>query len=103
MDLESLRDFENQASREISFELPMGVNLFLAGTEGAVSLPSEIVNHPILVEQAAQRRELVGQVDNIFAKIPDVHMDVEEAMALGIVGEEEVVGFFQGLNDFIET
>lgn len=103
MTVEFLDEVENSTSGEISLGLPMGVNLFLVGTPNAESLPQEIVSNPTLREQAGQRRELVGKLENIFTKIPDVHTDIEDAMGLGVVGEDEVSEVFEGLSDFIQT
>jgi hypothetical protein len=102
---ESFRESESESlalPESMAVVRPAGVGLFLSGKE-ETHLPKEIANHPELLGQAAQRRELYSKMGRIFEQVSDVNMDLSEAADRSLVSAEDMTEIYERLTNFIET
>jgi hypothetical protein len=82
---------------------PPSVDLFMAGLNSNPNFPSEFAHHPILLEQAQKRRELYELSGSIFDHLPNHEMGLHEAVDGKMLASDEVVRYYDGLAEFLET
>ncbi len=87
----------------ITFQRPIGVDLFYAGDGSENNLPQSVLEHPRLLKEAAERRELYDSLGTLFAAIPDPRMDISEAMNTGLVSADSARAVYSQLTNFLET
>lgn len=80
---------------------PPSLDLLNAGLVSTPELPKEFSQDSRLLEQARERRDLHEQFNTIFAKVPDVSMDWEEAISSNLITSEEVRAVYERLADFL--
>lgn len=82
---------------------PAGVDLFLCGNGGESFLPTEVAGNRKLLEEAAQRRRISGNLGKIFERVEDLNLDVGEVLSRGLVKPKELANLYQELTEFIEV
>ena len=80
---------------------PPSITLFEAGSQVGAGLPREIARNPQLIEQASQRRELYALLKDLFAKMPDLTMDVLAAYKENLITDQELIRLYDQLTAFL--
>lgn len=87
---------------------PLGVVVLMSAgaelihPESFVNLPKEISQNPILVEEAGERVALLSRFDEIFTKISDPTVQIDEALRRDVVSSSEIASLYDSISDFLE-
>lgn len=80
---------------------PAGADLIYPGFHS--SLPENIFQNPILIEQAEKRRTLISGFERVFEKMPDSTSQIEEVIRSGVIDSTEAANLFDSITDFLES
>lgn len=99
-----MRKSEEKETREksaVRIWRPPSVELFYAGL-GSPNIDSELMYNAQLLEEAQERRMLHENFTTLFSQMADCHMELDEAIASGIVHSSNVESLYDQLHKFMK-
>ncbi len=98
----SAHNLQSEHEPGARFEIsPAPVDLLFAGRSLESMLPPELAINPDLLEQSVERRELMDGLVRVFRQVPDVTMEISQAVDQGLIDHEEVLQLYQRLTEFL--
>lgn len=92
-----------EEEKEIIVFEPLNKALFLCEPEKQTYLAPEVIENPVVLEQASKRRQLYSKINLLFEAVCDPEMDIAEALNKGLVLQSDLAEVYLGLADFLEA
>ncbi len=81
---------------------PIGAELFFAGLKPDIDSTPVVLGNPKLIEQAKERRELHSLFEEVYEKVTDVNLDIEQAIKTELIRGATVNKMYDTISDFLE-